>query len=881
MSYQVKKDLYTIENDFLAINISVSRSKITLFSLFNKLSNQTISFEENSQLFSLNFKGGILSEKISSNDLKIANVSGHNCQGQDTLTIEFSPVKVKGSKLAIKLIYELENDARYIKKHIELSCEEPSDKTILDYIDFCPVIPNKNLKLRCLPKQTGSHISGFALSLGQPVYIASTFVGCEFPATVNTADNGVVTVKYYSGKSISSLLQKNGKYVSYNAVIGVSESEDETVLHLALYDYIEKIAKPLRMRVQYNSWYDHMLNISTENIEGSFLEIEKAMTSVGSRPLDCFVVDDGWNDYKKDFWGFNQKFPNEFYPASALTKAFGSSFGMWLGPRGGYTVDTIKFARQIEKGGNGFFNKRSFDVDVGSDKYITKVSDMMSDFQNRFDLRYWKLDGFIQKPCRNANHDHITGGKDDMYYYSEVWEKWLRVFDRLENESEDGVFINLTCYAPPSPWMLQWVNCMWMQVSDDMGMTDKDSNGKKIGASKKDQLLTYRDDRYYDFLRVRKFSFPQSRIYNHDPIYANEAKVIMTDEEFRSYLFSMAARGNAFWELYYSFNLMNEEKWRINNSVLCFIRENLHLLRNSVMFGAKPSDADVYGYGSFNGNEGIVMLRNSGNTEKKYVLRLDETIGATNRLEYVKTAVILPYNKNGSQGLVSFGDTVNITLAPFETKIYSFGKALPRTEIEYVKAVGERKIEVMFNQTVIPDDISCEQNKIVSLKLLADYRSVIIEFESPFKKEQTYTLNGIKNIYLDQSSLDTSFEYHKDNIIGSGEIHGKGEFSLVATTGGEDVGILFRQGQEIDLREDSGKLRFRVGNTVVTSETSSSDVVQICAVRERNGVLKLYLNKKLDAGSKSDSFDLKGGEVYRFDESKVKVYNKAFSYNEV
>ncbi len=881
MPYLVKKDLYVIENDFLAVNIAVSRSKIASFSFFNKLSNQVINYESSSQLFALNFKGGLFSERICSNDLKINNAFGIESPDKDKLVIEFSPVKAKGSKLEIKLIYELEKNASYINKHIEFSCTEPNDKTILDYIDFFPVVPGDDFKLKCLPQQSGSHISGFALSLGQPVYIASTFVGCEFPATVNTVDNRAVTVKYYSGKPVSALLDENGRYVSYKAVIGVSRSDNETVLRLALYDYIEKIAKPLRMRVQYNSWYDHMLNINAENIESSFLEIEKAMTAVGSKPLDCFVVDDGWNDYKSDFWRFNKKFPNEFYPASALTKAFGSSFGMWLGPRGGYTVDTIKFAKQIEKGKNGFLNKRSFDVDVGSDKYIRKVSDMMADFQNRFDLRYWKLDGFIQKPCRNSNHDHITGGKDDMYYYSEVWEKWIGVFDRLEKESKEGVFINLTCYAPPSPWMLQWVNCMWLQVSDDIGMTDKDSNGSKIGASKKDQLLTYRDDRYYDFIRERKFSFPQSRIYNHDPIYANEAKVIMTDEEFRSYLFSMAARGNAFWELYYSFNIMNEEKWRINNSVLCFINENLHLLKNSVMFGAKPSQADIYGFGSFNGDEGIVMLRNSGNTEKRYVLRLDETIGATNRLKYAKMAVILPYNKNGSQGLVSFGDTVNITLAPFETKIYSFGKSLPKTEIEYIKSVDANKIEVMFNQTIIADDITCGQNKIVSCKILDDYRSIILEFENSFEKEQTYTICGIKNIYLEESSFEAAFEYHENNIIQSGEIHSKGEFSLVATTGGEDIGILFKQGEEIDLRFEGEKISFRVGNTVVTSESSSHDVVQVCAVRERNGVLKLYLNKKLDAGAKSDSFDLKGGEVYRFDESKLKVYNKAFSYNEV
>lgn len=883
MSLLVKKDLCVIENDNLSVQINISKSKVSSFFIINKLNGCKICGEESSELFVINFKGGLFNERVNSRSLKISNVFPAENENCDILTIEFAPIKVKGSKLKLSLVYTLEKTARYIRKHIEIDAEKVSEKAVLDYIDFSPIVTGINLKTSCLPEQKSSHISGFALSLGQPVFISSLFIGCEFPATLNTIENSAVSVKYFSGKPLSELLDRNSKYISYNSVIGVAQSEDDTVLHLALYDYIEKISKPLKLRVQYNLWFDHMLNISSENIEQSFFEIEKAMTAVGSQPLDCFVVDDGWNDYKKGFWCFNNKFPNELYPASALAKSFGSSFGMWLGPRGGYTSDTVKFARQIEKAGNGFLNKRSHDIDVGSDKYIRKTSDLMSDYQKRFGLKYWKLDGFIQKPCRNSNHDHIVGGFNDMYYYSEVWEKWLGVFGRLEEESEDGVFINLTCYAPPSPWMLQWVNCMWIQVSDDIGMTDKDSNGNKIGGSKKDMLLTYRDDRYYDFLKERKYSFPQSRIYNHDPIYANEANVVMTDEEFREYLFSMAARGNAFWELYYSFNLMNEAKWRINNSVLCFVRENLHLLKNSVMFGAKPSDAKVYGFGAFNKDEGMVMLRNSGSTPQNYVLRIDETIGASDKLQNAKTVVFLPYNASGQQGSVSFKDTINVALAPFQTKIYLFAKSLPEIKTEYVRAVSNNKLEVMFNQHIIPDEIACKENKIVSCKLLDDYRSVILEFENEFKQSQVYTLCTIQNIYLESFSEKVEFEYYENGLVPDKTIHGNSEFSIVVTTGGEEVGTLFKQGDEIDLRQENGKWCFRVGNQIVHSEGNVHDIVQVCAVRERNGVLKLYLNKRLDSGANAPKlrFNLKGEDVYCFDSNKVKVYNKALSYTEV
>ncbi|MGN0468874.1 MAG: hypothetical protein ACI4GY_09135, partial [Acutalibacteraceae bacterium] len=756
MSFLIEKNSVTFENASLKITFEISGSRISSFYLTNKLNGKNIQGEANSEVFEINFKGGFFGEKVTASGLKITNTYGKEENGAQKLFFEFAPVKVKGSQIAVTLVYETAENEHWFRKYIKLASENPSEKTVLDYIDFFPIHSGINTKTRCLPPQEKSHISGMALSLGQPVFLDSAFFGCEFPATVNTVIDGSLTVKYYSGKTLPNLLQ-NGEYTSYKAVCGVAQSDDEVILHTALFDYIEKIAKPLEFQTQYNSWYDHMLNISAENIEQSFLEIEKAMTAVGSKPLDCYVVDDGWNDYEKNFWCFNKKFPNELYPSSALTRAFGSSFGMWLGPRGGYTTDTIKFARRIEKAGNGFVNKKSIDIDVASEKYIKKVSDLMVDYEKKFGLKYWKLDGFMQKPCRNSNHDHMTGGKDDMYFYSQAWERWIGVFNRLEKESDGGVFINLTCYAPPSPWMLQFVNCMWMQVSDDMGFAEKDENGKKTGASKKDMMLTYRDDRYYDFLRKRKFVFPQSRIYNHDPIYANEAKVRMTDEEFREYLFSMAGRGNAFWELYYSYDLMNEEKWRINNSVLCFIRENLHLLKNSTMFGAKPSSMQVYGYGSFGEDEGIVMLRNPSGEQKNYVLRLDSSIGAKQSLKDARFCVILPYNNYGSQGKYSYGDTVSVMLAPYQTKILSFGKKMKFMKTEYVKTLSKNELEVTFNQTVVADSISCPQNKIVSCRLLDDYRSVVLTFEKDFDASQSYTLCSVKDIMLFESECDIGF----------------------------------------------------------------------------------------------------------------------------
>ncbi|MCM1486608.1 MAG: hypothetical protein NC122_10440, partial [Faecalibacterium sp.] len=839
---------------------------------------------EGSQEFVLNFKNGLFAESIFSNSLKINVAREENQPLCDVLIIEFMPFKLKDKKIMLSLVYELGSFDRFFKKYIRLECEDgQSCLSVLDYIDFAPILIHDKLKFWRLPEQKKSHTGGFYMSLGQPVFLASTFIGCEFPATVNTVEDGAACVKYYSGKPLGELFDDAGVYVSHKYVCGVADADSMPRLKAAFFDYIRTISKPCKFNVQYNSWYDHMLNISGEKIEHSFLEIEKNLTRAGTKPLDRYVIDDGWNDYAKGFWNFNSKFPNELYPSSNLTKALGSTLGLWLGPRGGYTSDTPKFAKQIEKNGNGYFSKYSWDVDVSSDKYIKKVSDFLSDCQSKFDLSYWKLDGFSRKPCRNKNHDHMVGGKNDMYYYSELFEKWTDVFERLSAESDGNVFLNLTCYMPVSPWLLQWANTLWIQVSDDMGMIKRDANGKKMNASQKDMLLSYRDQVYYDFNNVRQFCFPASNLYNHDPIYGNEAKISMTDDEFREYLFTMAMRGTCFWELYYSYNMMNDAKWRINNAALRFIEDNLDVITRSVQFGGSPALGQVYGFGCFGYDEGIVAVRNSGGTAQQYVLRLGHEIGAEIGLKDVELVTILPYSTRGTEGTYSFGDTIKLQLAPFETRILHFGKKSQPMKAAYIRTMNENTVEVMFNQTAVTDSIKCFENPIASIELLEDYMTARITFEKPFNIHDQLTLCGVKDILLKSSDVILKFAYYKDDIITDGCIFGDGDFSIVATTGGEENYELFSQGNEIRLWFENDRCHFMVGGSEVVSQLPAHTVVQVCAVRERNGVLKLYLNKHLDSGirPKTEPLYLVGGNATGFDENRIKLYSRALAYDEV
>lgn len=867
-----------IENSLIKKELIIKSKKITGYTLTNKLSGKILNALENSEEFIIGLKWGLMmNTRIKASELKVADCVCNEDGDNKEYRINFKSVSVRDSKINIALVYTLNSFRCYIRKHLEFSFEKRGKKDItLDCITFENIFFDNNLKYWTLPKQKDSVISGFALSLGQPVYVDSLYMGCEFPVAINKVEDYCAKVLYYNGKKLSELIGGD-KYISYKSVVGGSEGDIFEQVQKSFYEYIKDISKPVYLRRQYNSWFDHMLNITRENVTDSFLEIDKALVKTGEPHLDSYVVDDGWNDYSKDFWSFNSKFPDELYPFKNLAKGLGSQFGLWLGPRGGYTTETIKFARRIQTGGNGYVNKSAFDICVASEKYANRTGDMLLDFQKRFDINYFKLDGFAQKPCKNKHHDHMTGGYKNIYFYNDIWEKWIKIFEKMSLSGGSDFWINLTCYAWPSPWFLQWVNSVWMQISLDVGFT-----GKKGSVSDKDRMLSYRDEVYLDFYQVRQFQFPQRAVYNHDPVYGNEAKVSMTDGEFRDYLFTMATRGTQFWELYYSYTMMNEAKWRINYACLRFLEDNIDVLSNSVIFGGRPSLSKVYGYSCFGDHEGIVSLRNSANYEQSFTLRLDELIGVKKTFAFGEMYTVLPYTVGVNQGAYSYGDTLTVTLAPYQTKIMHFGKKKKALKLSYVKALSDNRLELQFNQTVDISEIDCAENPVKDIKLLEDYMTVVIEFEKAFEKENTLTISSVKDIMGNSSDTEAKFSYYENNIISDGGIRGKGDFSIQINITDKNVKTLFKQGNETEVYiGEDGFIRFKVGVCTLKSFTSASDIVQITAVRERNNVLKIYLNKNLDAGMPSVECELRGEKAEIPEGVNVFLLNKALSYDEI
>lgn len=652
--------MFRLESNILKREFKVVDGNFLASQIVNTASGMQFIPDGNGSEFLIRFADG---DELSSKGLPVTKC------GEKEGTLFFRFEEMYGT--TVDIIFGVAKDGNTIKKQIILTQSEPK---VIDYIALENIGIINSTTSFSVPGGP-SEIDEYYSNLGQPFYIDSLFVGCEFPATKNGIFHGRGQVRYYLGKSV------DGKLVCPATIIGGAKGSSIAELKTAFFKYIDSIALKSPFRTMYNTWYDRMLNIDADFVQKAFYHMENELSSRGIPPIDGYVMDDGWNNYNGDFWDYSiKKFPNGFIDASNIAKKFGSEFGLWLGPRGGYNYQT-KFGKRIERKGYGYYNAESNDICVGSEKYLKNLEKFFVETTEKNDISYWKIDGFCLKPCKNSNHDHITGGDNEMYFVTELWQRWIHIFEAIrEVRTKQGkdMWLNITCYVNPSPWWLQYANSIWLQNSLDIGFAENYPKGEQ---SQVDSELTYRDSIYYDFLCKRALQFPVANIYNHEPIYGNEAHQDYSDEEFEKMIFWNACRGQALNELYISSNMMNEVKWSHLAKALSWQKANHYILKNAMFLGGDPKENNIYCYAAWTEEgEGVIALRNPTNESAALTLTLNKLMGCPESLKDVKRFNI--YNESGleSDDLYSYNDKINMTLNPFEIKIFQFGTEDKRIE---------------------------------------------------------------------------------------------------------------------------------------------------------------------------------------------------------
>ncbi|MDR1484089.1 MAG: hypothetical protein LBT09_04615 [Planctomycetaceae bacterium] len=589
---------------------------------------------------------------------------------------------LEGKKIPITVtvIYSLNTDDFFMRKTLTI---QSNNDYVLERVDV-EVLGVEDAyqpyKLREITARAGGRWNP---GLGQPIYGSKSalFWGVEFPAADNRVADGELTAGYLHGKTI----KKGTTYSSYPAVTGAAD--DPAFVRNALFEYIEQTRKrPLRLQVQYNSWFD-LGSGDRNSIAKSVSQIHHELVEKrGCRPLNAYVIDDGWQDSGADWsdkvWKVNtRKFDADFAGTRKLTKELGSELGLWVSP--GCLFGAENAARKMKSQG---FETLDPWMSMAGTKYMNALENRMEELTKQ-GIGFFKLDGiFGHLNVRNfelhgsryglpempqlgiegftASDQRLNDAKYDelkIYYLAAGTERLIQLFDRLA-QTNPNIYIVISNGSWLSPWWLTYVDAVWMINAGDAA-----------GGSSRNDELVYRDERYHEFWSRQNAQFPLYAIFNHEPkkLNANEPK-----DAFRKYLYMNLSRGTGFVEMYIKPSRLADYDWDVLAEGLQWTYEMFPTFRHVQMHGGNPKKNEVYGYTAWNNNLGYVSLHNPSGKPQQYSICLDRAFGlpaetAKKQIKYYVNSPLEDSLRNLPKTIQS-GELLTFQLEPKEIQIVCF-----------------------------------------------------------------------------------------------------------------------------------------------------------------------------------------------------------------
>jgi len=585
-------------------------------------------------------------------------------------------LKNKAKGIKVEVIYELGKNDFYIKKYLKITSQksitlERIDVEVLGLDDIYQPYKNKQI--------TAQGVAKWRPGLGQPLYTynSAMFMGIEFPAAYNYVSQN----EGYCGYQWGNTIEKNQVYTSYKSVIGVGNHTG--LLQETFFKYIDQIRiRPLRLQVQYNSWFDFGPNVNKESFGKSVAKIHNELvTKRGVTPLKAYVIDDGWQDVNADWsdktWKINKKFDLNFNTSTSNVQEANSNLGLWMSP--GCLFGAEPAAKRYKE--QGFETMNNW-MSMAGPKYMQLLEERIIDLTKK-GVTYFKLDGVFghlntrefelngkkygipYMPQLNtegfsANDKRLNDPKFDelkTYYLVAGTERLMQLFQN-QHKVNPAVYVVISNGAYLSPWWLMHIDAVWMINAGDAA-----------GGSNRTEELVYRDGVYYDTWQTEKTQFPLNSVFNHEP---KKNKTGESVQAFSEYLWMNLSRGTGFIELYIKTQKLSEKDWDVMAKGLKWAEKVFPYFKYSRMHGGNPKKNEVYGYTAWNEDGGYASFHNPSDKSKTYVLKLDEYIGVQNSDNKYEISSPLETSEKLIGSKVAYGETIEITLSSGEVKVLGF-----------------------------------------------------------------------------------------------------------------------------------------------------------------------------------------------------------------
>ena len=667
--------IYTLSNSHINKTIEVQDGVLKTTQIENKSTGEKIPIHTKVE-FLLRVSEGTdqpnTSETLSSVDFVLDRVLDNSPHRLTFL------LKEKQGKMSVELTYTLDENEFYTRKFLKIKTEI---NLVLERIDL-DVIDGGLVQPYQLKRITAQGPAQWKPGLGQPLFGQNTpiFMGIEFPASDNFVDSDQTA---YCGYLWGKSLKAGDTYLTYSSVTGVGKDSDG--LGKTFQAYIDNIRiRPLRLQVQYNSWFDYGQAVSKEKFITSVNKVHQELViNRGVPPLNAYVIDDGWQDIHADWsdevWKINEKFDMDFSGSFEKMRTVDSNLGLWLSP--GLLFGAQPAAKPL--GRQGFEILGNW-MSIAGPKYMGLLEKRMLDLTLQ-GVTYFKLDGiFGHLNIREFELDGSDYGLPKMpqldtdglspsdsllndakydalktYYLVAGTEKLIEIF-KQQHQINPEVYIVISNGAYLSPWWLMYVDAVWMINAGDAA-----------GGSSRTEELVYRDGVYYDTWIKEKTQYPMNSLFNHEP---KKTKTGESKEDFFNYLMMNLSRGTGFVELYLKTQELSEVDWDVLAEGLKWVHHAFPYFKYIQMHGGDPNKQEVYGYSGWNDKGGYISFHNPNkSSSKKYKIKLDENlIHHKNKVSYRLIPIIGELlNKNS---IVHSGDLLELELAPGEILIWEFQK---------------------------------------------------------------------------------------------------------------------------------------------------------------------------------------------------------------
>lgn len=671
---------YTLENTFIRRSFVVEDGRLRTTGLMNKLAGRELKPTACPE-FRLRISKGTHTTgtdvTLTAADFTVTEVA--RCtpnKGSDGLAFT---LKNDDRKLSVIVRYELGADEFYLRKSLEITPGGPVTLERIDVDAISMTDAEQPYKIKNMYAQ-----GKWSPDLGQPLYTkeTGTFWGIEFPAASNFVEDQAMSCGYLWGREVKA----GTTYTTYKSVVGVCD--DAEFVQAAFFDYIDRIRiRPLRLQIQYNSWFDFGAGVKKETFKHSIEKIhQKLVLERGVKPLANYVIDDGWQDTQADWskkvWPVNTKFDKDFGFSKKAASAAKSELGLWVSPGCLFGASSV-----VKPLGDKGFEALDDWMSLAGPKYMGALEERMIELTKQ-GSSYFKLDGvFGHLNLRNFELNGESYGIPHMpqlglkgvaagdkklnhsrydelktYYLAAGTERLIEIFQKMGAVNPD-VYIVISNGAYLSPWWLMHVDSVWMINAGDAAE----------GANRTDELV-YRDGVDYEIWKTENTQFPMCAIFNHEP---KKTETGETKEVFRKYLYMNISRGTGFIELYLKTQKLVEADWDVLAEGLHWSYHVFPTFKQVRMHGGNPRKRQIYGYTAWTKDQGYVSIHNPGKADRTYSFKLDRAFGLVPDSGSFSVSSPMEDSLAGLEQTYSYGDTITLNVKQGEIRILNFDKSIP------------------------------------------------------------------------------------------------------------------------------------------------------------------------------------------------------------